>query len=273
MNKLPQIKHIVCVASGKGGVGKSTTAVNLAVALKLRGYAAGILDADIYGPSIPLMMGIAPDTRPEIRDQRLMVPITVHGVECNSMGVLVDPKTAMVWRAPMIISAFNQILSDTAWSELDYLIVDMPPGTGDIQLSLAQSVNVSGAVVVTTPQDVALADARKGIEMFQKVGVPILGVVENMSMHTCTNCGHSEAIFGSEGGDRLASEYAVEVIGRLPLDIKIREKTDSGNPVVASEADSAVAQAYLDLADKVGVGVQQLSSGQGAGPTITVSDD
>ncbi len=273
MNKLPQIKHIVCVASGKGGVGKSTTAVNLAVALKHRGYAVGILDADIYGPSIPLMMGIAPGTRPEIRDQRLMVPITVHGVECNSMGVLVDPKTAMVWRAPMIISAFNQILSDTAWSELDYLIVDMPPGTGDIQLSLAQSVNVSGVVVVTTPQDVALADARKGIEMFQKVGVPILGVVENMSMHTCTNCGHSEAIFGSEGGDRLASEYGVEVIGRLPLDITIREKTDSGNPVVASDADSAVARAYLDLADKVGVGIQQLASSQGAGPTITVSDD
>jgi len=270
---LPQIKHIVCVASGKGGVGKSTTAVNLAVALKHRGYAVGILDADIYGPSIPLMMGISPGTRPEIRDQRLMVPITVHGVECNSMGVLVDPKTAMVWRAPMIISAFNQILSDTAWSELDYLIVDMPPGTGDIQLSLAQSVNVSGAVVVTTPQDVALADARKGIEMFQKVGVPILGVVENMSMHTCTNCGHSEAIFGSEGGDQLASEYDVEVIGRLPLDITIREKTDSGNPVVASETNSAVAQAYLDLADKVGVGVQHLAGSQGAGPTITVSDD
>lgn len=273
MNKLPQIKHIVCVASGKGGVGKSTTAVNLAVALKHRGYAVGILDADIYGPSIPLMMGIAPGTRPEIRDQRLMVPITVHGVECNSMGVLVDPKTAMVWRAPMIISAFNQILSDTAWSELDYLIVDMPPGTGDIQLSLAQSVNVSGAVVVTTPQDVALADARKGIEMFQKVGVPILGVVENMSMHTCTNCGHSEAIFGSEGGDRLASEYGVEVIGRLPLDITIRERTDSGNPVVASDAGSSVAQAYLDLADKVGVGIQRLANSQGAGPTITVSDD
>jgi ATP-binding protein involved in chromosome partitioning len=173
----------------------------------------------------------------------------------------------------MIISAFNQILSDTAWSELDYLIVDMPPGTGDIQLSLAQSVNVSGAVVVTTPQDVALADARKGIEMFQKVGVPILGVVENMSMHTCTNCGHSEAIFGSEGGDRLAAEYGVKVIGRLPLDITIREKTDSGNPVVASDAVSVVAQAYLDLADQVGVGVQHLASSQGAGPKITVSDD
>ena len=245
MKKLSQIKHIICVASGKGGVGKSTTSVNLAVALHQRGCKVGLLDADIYGPSIPLMMGIEPGTRPEIRDQRLMVPITAHGVEVNSMGVLVDAKTAMVWRAPMIISAFNQILSDTAWSELDFLIVDMPPGTGDIQLSLAQSVNVAGAVIVTTPQNVALADARKGIEMFQKVGVPILGIVENMAMHVCTSCGHSEAIFGSDGGDRLADEYGGEVIGRLPLDISIRERTDSGNPVVASEPDSAVAKAYF----------------------------
>lgn len=272
MKNLDQITHIVCVASGKGGVGKSTTAVNLSVALAKRGLKTGLLDADIYGPSIPLMMGVAAGTRPEIRDQKYIVPIAAHGVECNSMGFLVDQKTAMVWRAPMIISAFNQILNDTAWSELDYLIIDLPPGTGDIQLSLAQSTRVSGAVIVTTPQDVALLDARKGIEMFKKVGVPILGVVENMSTHVCSNCGHEEAIFGTGGGERLSADYQTEVIGRLPLDLTIRVQTDSGHPVVASEETSPAAAAYLDLADRLHAIIGQQGSRSG-GPSISVKND
>lgn len=270
LSSIENITHIICVASGKGGVGKSTTAVNLALALHQLGRRVGILDADIYGPSLPLMMGVPDGTRPKIQDKKFMQPLTAHGIECNSMGFLVDQKTAMVWRAPMIISAFNQILNDTAWSELDYLIVDMPPGTGDIQLSLAQSVKVSGAVIVTTPQDVALLDARKGIEMFRKVDVPILGVVENMSMHTCTKCGHEEAIFGSGGGDRLSAEYGVDVIGRLPLDLAIRETTDAGNPVVASSKDHVATRAYLELAANV---EQRLQGASSEGPSISISDD
>ena len=275
MRSIEKINRIVCVASGKGGVGKSTTAVNLALALSTLGCKVGILDADIYGPSLPLMMGVPDGTRPKIHDKKFMLPLLAHGIECNSMGFLVDQKTAMVWRAPMIISAFNQILNDTAWSELDYLIVDMPPGTGDIQLSLAQSVKVSGAVIVTTPQDVALSDARKGIEMFKKVDVPILGVVENMSMHTCTNCGHKEAIFGTGGGDSLSAEYGVEVIGRLPLDLTIRETSDAGNPVVASSPDNSATKAYIELAKNVEQQLQALAlaPNNSAGPTITISDD
>ncbi len=273
MRSIDKINHIVCVASGKGGVGKSTTAVNLALALSKLGRKVGLLDADIYGPSLPLMMGVPDGTRPKIHDKKFMLPLLAHGIECNSMGFLVDQKTAMVWRAPMIISAFKQMLNDTAWSELDYLIVDMPPGTGDIQLSLAQSVKVSGAVIVTTPQDVALSDARKGIEMFKKVDVPIVGVVENMSMHTCTNCGHEEAIFGTGGGDSLSAEYGVEVIGRLPLDITIRETTDSGNPVVASKTDHAAAKAYIELANNVEQQLLALAPSNSEGPTITISDD
>lgn len=273
MKKLNNIKHILCVASGKGGVGKSTTAVNLALALDKQGHKVGLLDADIYGPSLPLMMGVAPGTRPKIQKQKFMVPIVAYGVECNSMGFLVDAKTAMVWRAPMIISAFNQILADTLWSDLDYLVVDMPPGTGDIQLSLAQSVQISGSIIVTTPQDVALLDARKGIEMFRKVDVPILGVVENMSMHICTQCGHQEAIFGSGGGDRLAAEYGVPVIGRLPLDLTIRERSDSGHPVVASEPSHSATAAYLQLATTVDESIRRNETSAQAGPTITISDD
>jgi ATP-binding protein involved in chromosome partitioning len=260
VRSIEKINRIVCVASGKGGVGKSTTAVNLALALSKLGRKVGILDADIYGPSLPLMMGVPDGTRPKIHDK-------------NSMGFLVDQKTAMVWRAPMIISAFNQMLNDTAWSELDYLIVDMPPGTGDIQLSLAQSVKVSGAVIVTTPQDVALSDARKGIEMFKKVDVPIVGVVENMSSHTCTNCGHEEAIFGTGGGDSLSAEYGVEVIGRLPLDLTIRETTDAGNPVVASKPDHAATKAYIELAKNVEQQLLASAPSNSEGPTITISDD
>ncbi|MGI9251438.1 MAG: iron-sulfur cluster carrier protein ApbC [Pseudohongiellaceae bacterium] len=267
------IKHILCIASGKGGVGKSTTAVNLALALAAENLRVGLLDADIYGPSIPLMMGIASGSRPEVRDKKYMLPVSAHGIVCNSMGLLVDARTAMAWRAPMIISAFNQILSDTLWGELDYLVVDMPPGTGDIQLSLAQTVSVAGAVIVTTPQDVALLDARKGIEMFAKVGVPVLGVVENMSTHICSQCGHEEPIFGQGGGDRLAAEYQVEVIGRMPLDILLRERTDSGQPVVVSEPSSGSAQAYRALASNVLRRTAEVSDSTAGKPTITVSDD
>jgi ATP-binding protein involved in chromosome partitioning len=273
VKKLENIKHIVCVASGKGGVGKSTTAANLALALSAQGLAVGLLDADIYGPSLPLVMGIAAGTRPEIRDKRLMVPLRAHGIECNSMGFLVDERTAMVWRAPMVVSAFTQILTDTAWSALDYLIIDMPPGTGDIQLSLAQTVAVRGAVIVTTPQDIALSDARKGIEMFNKVGVPVLGVVENMSVHTCSNCGHAEAIFGSGGGERLAQDYGVDVIGRLPLDIKIREQTDFGVPVVASSQYPKLQEAYAELARGVHAQALAHEARANASPTISIADD
>ena len=273
VKKLENIKHIVCVASGKGGVGKSTTAANLALALKAQGFAVGLLDADIYGPSLPVVMGIAAGTRPEIRDKRLMVPLQAHGIECNSMGFLVDERTAMVWRAPMVVSAFTQILTDTAWSDLDYLIIDMPPGTGDIQLSLAQTVAVRGAVIVTTPQDIALSDARKGIEMFNKVGVPVLGVVENMSMHTCSNCGHAEAIFGSGGGERLAQDYGVDVIGRLPLDIKIREQTDLGVPVVASALYPQLQETYAELARGVHAQALAHEASGDATPMISEEDD
>lgn len=273
LNHSEKFLHLICIASGKGGVGKSTTAVNLALALAARGKKVGLLDADIYGPSIPLMMGVKPGTRPEIRQQKYMVPIQAHGIECNSMGFLIDENTAMVWRAPMIISAFNQILNDTAWNERDYLVVDMPPGTGDIQLSLAQSVKVSGALIVTTPQDVALLDARKGIEMFRKVDVPILGIVENMSTHQCSNCGHEEAIFGTGGGDRLAAEYGVQVLGRLPLDMEIREKTDAGDPVVASAPTNPATQAYLQLAQNVERKISEQLESAIDGPAITISDD
>ena len=273
VKKLENIKHIVCVASGKGGVGKSTTAANLALALSAQGLAVGLLDADIYGPTLPLVMGIAAGTRPEIRDKRLMVPLRAHGIECNSMGFLVDERTAMVWRAPMVVSAFTQILTDTAWSALDYLIIVMPPGTGDIQLSLAQTVAVRGAVIVTTPQDIALSDARKGIEMFKKVGVPVLGVVENMSVHICNNCGHAEAIFGSGGGDRLAQDYGVEVIGRLPLDINIREQTDLGVPVVASSQHPNLKEAYAELARGVHAQALAQEARANAAPMISVADD
>ena len=273
MEKLQGVKHIICVASGKGGVGKSTTAVNLALALRHRGLQVGLLDADIYGPSQPMMLGVKSGTRPKIIDNKFMEPIKAHGLESNSMGYLVDPNTPMVWRAPMIVGAFNQILKDTLWSDLDYLIVDMPPGTGDIQLSLSQAVTITGAVIVTTPQDVALLDARKGIEMFRKVKVPLLGVVENMGVHICSNCGHAEAIFGTGGGQQLSDDYGIDVIGSLPLDLAIREHTDAGNPIVVAEPDSAVTKAYLDLADKVLARVATLAAQTAAMPTITTSDD
>lgn len=273
MEKLKGVKHLVCVASGKGGVGKSTTAVNLALALHRRGLKIGLLDADIYGPSQPLMLGVAPGTRPRIIDKKFMEPVSAHGIVSNSMGYLVDSTTVMAWRAPMIVGAFNQMLKDTLWDDLDYLIVDMPPGTGDIQLSLAQQVPVTGAVIVTTPQDVALLDARKGMELFRKVNVPLLGVVENMGTHICSNCGHEESIFGTGGGKMLARDYDTEVIGSLPLDLAIRENTDRGTPVVVSMPDSAVSRAYLALADRVVEKVEALALADSAKPTISTTDD
>ncbi|MYA67749.1 MAG: iron-sulfur cluster carrier protein ApbC [Gammaproteobacteria bacterium] len=270
LSDLNKIGHILCVASGKGGVGKSTTAVNLALALACNAK-VGVLDADIYGPSIPTLLGVPAGTRPEVRGGKTMVPIRAHGLLCNSMGFLVDQSTAMVWRAPMIISAFNQILNDTAWSDLDYLIVDLPPGTGDIQLSLSQAVRVSGAVIVTTPQDLALLDARRGIEMFRKVSVPVLGVVENMSVHICSKCGHEEAIFGAGGGDRLARDFEVPVLARPALDPAIREASDLGEPLLVKQPGHPANAAWLELAS----GVAERCAGATAqsAPKITITDD
>ena len=268
---LDSINHIICIASGKGGVGKSSTAVNLAIALAKTGKKVGILDADIYGPSLPLMLGIGAETRPQIVDKRFMIPVEAHGVVCNSMGLLVDAKTAMVWRAPMIISAFNQILNDTQWGDLDVLIVDMPPGTGDIQLSLAQSVKVAGAVIVTTPQDVALLDARKGVEMFAKVEVPILGIVQNMAVHVCSQCGHAEHVFGQDGALTMAQEYNVDVLANLPLSMAVRVAADAGQSIVEVAPDGPEARALFDAADAV---IARLASAEPVKmPTISMGDD
>ncbi|MFT5320917.1 MAG: ATP-binding protein involved in chromosome partitioning [Pseudohongiellaceae bacterium] len=271
-SNLSQVKNIVVVASGKGGVGKSTTAVNLALAMARQGHKVGLFDADIYGPSQPMMLGIAPGTRPEIIDGKVMKPVEVHGIKCNSVGLLVDENQAMVWRGPMVVGAFNQILNDTLWGDLDFLIVDMPPGTGDIQLSLSQSVPVSGAVIVTTPQDVALLDAKRGIEMFRKVEIPILGIVENMSIHVCSECGHSEHIFGAGGANRIAQNYDVPLLGHLPLDVKIREQCDEGKPAVASDPNSKVSEIYFQIATRVAEQLA-LAGGAKAMPNISISDD
>jgi ATP-binding protein involved in chromosome partitioning len=252
---LPNVKNIVAVASGKGGVGKSTTAVNLALALASEGASVGVLDADIYGPSIPTMLGI--HDRPDSPDGQSMNPLEGHGVQANSIGFLVEQDNPMVWRGPMVTSALEQLLRQTNWRELDYLIVDMPPGTGDIQLTLAQRVPVTGAVIVTTPQDIALIDAKKGLKMFEKVGVPILGIVENMSIHICSNCGHAEHIFGAGGAERMAGDYGVELLGSLPLDIAIREQADSGRPTVVAEPDGRVAEIYREIARKVAIHIAE----------------
>jgi len=241
------IRNIIAVASGKGGVGKSTTAVNLALALAYDGAAVGLLDADIYGPSQPQMMGLSSE-KPTSPDQRTMIAPEAYGLKVMSIGFLVDVEQPMVWRGPMVTQALVQLLETTRWGELDYLIVDMPPGTGDIQLTLSQRVPVSGAVIVTTPQDIALLDARKGLRMFQKVAVPVLGVVENMSTHVCSNCGVEEHIFGAGGGRRMAEQYGVELLAELPLDIRIREQADGGKPTVAAEPESKLGRAYVDLA-------------------------
>src|SRR5471030_2808296 len=252
---MPNVKNIIAVASGKGGVGKSTTAVNLALALAAEGASVGLLDADIYGPSQPMMLGVS--GRPETKDGKTMEPLENYGVQVSSIGFLIDPDEPMVWRGPMVTQALQQLLEQTNWRDLDYLIVDMPPGTGDIQLTLSQKVPVTGAVIVTTPQDIALLDARKGLKMFEKVGIPILGIVENMSTHICSNCGHEEHIFGAGGGERMSKEYGVPVLGHLPLDIAIREKTDAGQPTVISEPDSKIAEAYRSIARKVAISIAE----------------
>jgi ATP-binding protein involved in chromosome partitioning len=252
---IPGVKNIIAVASGKGGVGKSTTAVNLALALAAEGAQVGVLDADIYGPSQPMMLGIT--GRPESKDGKTLEPLEAYGLQAMSIGFLIDIDTPMVWRGPMVTQALEQLLKDTNWRDIDYLIVDMPPGTGDIQLTLAQKVPVTGAVIVTTPQDIALIDARKGLKMFDKVGVPIVGVVENMAMHVCSKCGHVEAIFGAGGGERMCKDYNVPFLGGLPLDIRIREQADSGRPTVVADPDGPVATIYKDIARKTAVFVAQ----------------
>jgi ATP-binding protein involved in chromosome partitioning len=252
---IPGVKNIIAVASGKGGVGKSTTAVNLALALAAEGATVGVLDADIYGPSQPTMLGIA--GRPESRDGKTLEPLEAYGVQAMSIGFLIDADTPMVWRGPMVTQALEQLLRDTNWRDVDYLIVDLPPGTGDIQLTLAQKVPVTGAVIVTTPQDIALIDARKGLKMFEKVSVPIVGVVENMAIHICSNCGHAEHIFGEGGGERMCRDYNVPFLGSLPLDIRIRENADSGRPTVVADPDGPIAQIYKEIARKTAVFVAQ----------------
>ncbi len=269
---LPGVKNIVAVASGKGGVGKSTTAVNLALALAAEGASVGILDADIYGPSQPMMMGLT--GKPESADGKTMQPLVNHGIQVMSIGFLIEPDQAMVWRGPMATQALDQLLRQTNWSELDYLIVDMPPGTGDIALTLSQRVPLTGAVIVTTPQDIALIDARKGIRMFEKVGVPILGVVENMAVHICENCGHVEHIFGADGGKKMAAEFGIDYLGALPLKLSIREQADGGTPTVAAEPDGEVAALYRAVARKVAVKIAERSKDFSSRfPTITVSKD
>ena len=249
------VKNIIAVASGKGGVGKSTTAVNLALALAAEGARVGMLDADIYGPSQPTMLGIS--GKPDTTDGQMLEPMWHYGVQAMSIGFLIDPDTPMVWRGPMVTSALEQLLNQTRWQELDYLVVDLPPGTGDIQLTLAQKVPVTGAVIVTTPQDIALLDARKGLKMFEKVGIPILGIVENMSIHICSNCGHQEHIFGSGGGEQMCADYGTELLGALPLDIRIREQADGGRPTVIAEPDGQISGIYKAIARKVAVKVAE----------------
>jgi ATP-binding protein involved in chromosome partitioning len=269
---LSQVKNIVAVASGKGGVGKSTTAVNLALALAAEGAKVGLLDADIYGPSQPMMMGI--EGRPESEDGKTMEPMENYGVQVMSIGFLVDQDQAMIWRGPMATQALEQLLRQTHWKELDYLIVDMPPGTGDIQLTLSQRVPLTGAVIVTTPQDIALLDAKKGIKMFEKVGVPILGLVENMAVHVCTNCGHVEHIFGADGGKKMAAEYGMDYLGALPLNMQIRLQADSGKPTVVADPDGEMALIYKAMARQVAVKIASKAKDFSSKfPSITISKD
>ena len=268
---VPGVKNIIAVASGKGGVGKSTTAVNLALALAAEGATVGVLDADIYGPSQPTMLGIS--GRPESNDGKTLEPLEAYGIQAMSIGFMIEADTPMVWRGPMVTQALEQLLKDTNWREVDYLIVDMPPGTGDIQLTLAQKVPVTGAVIVTTPQDIALIDARKGLKMFEKVGVPIVGIVENMSIHVCSNCGHAEHIFGAGGAQKMCDDYHVPFLGALPLDIRIREQADSGRPSVVADPDSTVAHIYRDIARKVAISVAEKAADFSARfPSIVVQN-
>jgi ATP-binding protein involved in chromosome partitioning len=269
---MSNVKNIIAVASGKGGVGKSTTAVNLALALAAEGAQVGILDADIYGPSQPTMMGIS--GKPTTQDGKTMEPMENHGLQVSSIGFLVDQDEAMVWRGPIVTQALQQLITQTNWRDLDYLVVDMPPGTGDVQLTLSQKVPVTGAVIVTTPQDIALLDARRGLKMFEKVSIPILGIVENMSMHICTNCGHAEPIFGTGGGEKMCADFGVDFLGALPLTMSIREQADSGTPTVAAEPDSKIAEIYKAIARKVAVKVAEKARDMSSKfPTITVQND
>lgn len=271
---LAGVKNIIAVASGKGGVGKSTTTVNLALALAAEGARVGILDADIYGPSQGMMLGVAEGERPETAEEKYFKPILRHGIQSMSMSYLVDENTPMVWRGPMVSGAMQQLLNQTLWQDLDYLLIDMPPGTGDIQLTLAQRVPVSAAVIVTTPQDIALLDARKGIEMFRKVDIPVLGIVENMSVHICSQCGHEEALFGAGGGERIAQQYDTELLGQLPLALAIREQTDAGRPTVIAEPESAHAQRYRAIARRVSAALAEKCSQVGnLVPNIAVELD
>ncbi len=270
---LPGVKNIIAVASGKGGVGKSTTAANLALALAGEGARVGILDADIYGPSQPLMMGLQ-GRRPTVTDGKSMLPVINHGIQTMSIGYLVDTDQAMVWRGPMVSQALQQLLNDTQWDNLDYLIIDLPPGTGDIQLTLAQKVPVTGALIVTTPQDIALLDARKGLKMFEKVGVPILGLIENMAIHICSSCGHEEHIFGEGGAARMAADYHVDVLGSLPLDIGIRLAADEGIPTVAADPEGRIASIYKAIARKVAVRVgEKAQDFSGKFPKIVIQNN
>ena len=269
---LPNVKNIVAVASGKGGVGKSTTAVNLALALSAEGASVGLLDADIYGPSQPMMMGI--EGRPESVDGKNMEPMENYGIQVMSIGFLVAQDEAMIWRGPMATQALEQLLRQTNWRDLDYLIVDMPPGTGDIQLTLSQRVPMTGAVIVTTPQDIALLDAKKGIKMFEKVGVPILGIVENMAVHICSNCGHTEHIFGEDGGKKMAADYGMPYLGALPLDMQIRVQADNGRPTVVADPDGEVAGIYKAVARQVAITIAAKAKDFSAKfPTIKISKD
>ena len=246
LKPLANVRNIVAVGSGKGGVGKSTTAVNLALALAAEGLAVGVLDADVYGPSVPMMLGLS--GRPDSPDGKTIEPMRAHGIEAMSIGLLVDQDAPMIWRGPMATSALTQLLTDTRWGDLDVLVVDLPPGTGDIQLTMAQKIPVAGAVIVTTPQDIATLDARKALKMFEKLDIAVLGLVENMAVHVCSNCGHAEHIFGEGGAGRMSEQYGVPVLGSLPLQVAIREQGDAGAPIVAAQADSAMAQAYRDVA-------------------------
>ena len=265
------VKHIVAVASGKGGVGKSTVTVNLALAMAAEGYRVGILDADIHGPSQAQMLGVGEGVRPQAAGENRFLPLEAHGIQAMSMAFMVDVREPMVWRGPMVAGAFQQMLTQTRWDDLDYLFIDMPPGTGDVQLTLAQKVPVDGAVIVTTPQDIALLDARKGIEMFRKVKVPVLGVVENMSLHTCSQCGHQEPVFGAGGGERIATEYDTRVLGRLPLSLSIREQVDGGRPSVVAEPDGDIAASFRDMARQV---AEQIAASAGdSGPSISFSEE